>query len=304
MASSINEVRNETQFTALTTLTFAEFEILNSLFSDTYQKKYGVSIEEAQENMQTEFVFSDTKSLLFYVLFHMKNDMIGEAYAFVFGTHPSSIHYNFKKGVQILHDTLAENGLMPARHFETMDEFIEYFKKEEKLILDATEFKIQRPADPEKQKEMYSGKKKIHSQKSLVICNDTRKILYLSPLFSGKTHDYAIFKEVFPFEKGCFQDQKVFVDLGFIGIRKDYEIENLLIPHKKKRVKKGESNALTQAQKDENKAIGSQRVVVEHSIGELKRCRILQQTLRIRKKNLLEQLVGIAASLVNFRKRN
>lgn len=128
--------------------------------------------------------------------------------------------------------------------------------------------------------------------------------MYISPLFSGKTHDYAILKQVFPFEKGCFQDQEVFVDLGFIGIKKDYEIENLQIPHKKKRVKKGENNALTQAQKDENKVIGSQRVVVEHSIGELKRCRILQQTLRIRKKSLLEQLVGIAASLVNFRKRN
>ncbi len=39
MAVSINEVRNEAQFIALTTLNFAEFKILNNLFSITYTKK-------------------------------------------------------------------------------------------------------------------------------------------------------------------------------------------------------------------------------------------------------------------------
>lgn len=165
MVVSLNEVRNEAQFIALTTLNFAEFEILNTLFSITYEKKYGASIEEAQENLKTDFVFPDTKSLLFYVLFRLKNDLIGEAHAFVFGRTPSSVHYNFKKGIQILHDTLVESNLMPARHFETIEEFIEYFKKERKIILDATEFKIQRPSDAEKQQEMYSGKKKFTAKK-------------------------------------------------------------------------------------------------------------------------------------------
>ncbi len=75
------------------------------------------------------------------------------------------MYYNFKKGVEILHDTLVENQLMPARHFENEEEFIAYFKKEKKLIFDATEFKIQRPADREEQKEMYSGKKNPQSTK-------------------------------------------------------------------------------------------------------------------------------------------
>ncbi len=38
MAVSMNEVRNEAQFIALTTLNFEEFKILNSLFSATYIK--------------------------------------------------------------------------------------------------------------------------------------------------------------------------------------------------------------------------------------------------------------------------
>jgi len=165
MAISLDDIRNEQQFIALTTLNFAEFERLNSLFSITYKEKYGVSIQEAQQNLKTVFAFSDTKSLLFFVLFCMKNHLIGEAHALIFGISPSGIHYNFKKGLQILHDTLVNNYLMPARHFENEEEFIAYFKGEKKLILDATEFKIPRPSDPEKQKENYSGKKKFTAKK-------------------------------------------------------------------------------------------------------------------------------------------
>jgi len=101
-----------------------------------------------------------------------------------------------------------------------------------------------------------------------------------------------------------FPTQELLVDLGFLGIQKDYPIEHLSIPHKRKRVKKGENNELSPKQKDENRAISSQRVVVEHSIGKLKRCKILQQTLRIKSQEVAEMLVGISASLANFRNRN
>lgn len=66
-------------------------------------------------------------------------------------------------------------------------------------------------------------------------------------------------------------------------------------------MKKGESNELTEQQKEENKEIGRQRVGVEHAIGQIKNCRILHQTIRIKKLNILDLLVSTAAALVNFR---
>jgi DDE superfamily endonuclease len=303
MGVSFSTVRSATQFKALTTLTLVQFENLTTLFSATYQKRYEVSIEEAQRNLEKEFVFPTAKDLLFYTLYCIKNDMIGAARAFTFGITESSADYNFKKGITLLHATLAENDLLPARHFESEAAFLDYFKAEGKLIIDATEFKIQRPAENEKQKEMYSGKKKIHSKKSLVISNPKGTILYVSYLFSGKTHDYELLKQEIPPAQKCLSKKELWLDLGFMGIKKDYHIENLHIPHKKKRVKKGACNDLTPAQKEENKVIGRERVVIEHSIGELKKCRILQQTIRIKKQDCLENLVGIAASLANFRKR-
>lgn len=61
--------------------------------------------------------------------------------------------------------------------------------------------------------------------------------------------------------------------MGFIGIGNDYKIGELFIPHKKKRVKKGEINELSSLKKSENKEIGRERVGVEHAIGQIKNCR-------------------------------
>jgi hypothetical protein len=49
---------------------------------------------------------------------------------------------------------------MPKRNLLTVKDFESFFKDEKDLIFDATEQRIQRPADYEQQKESYSGKKK------------------------------------------------------------------------------------------------------------------------------------------------
>jgi hypothetical protein len=56
--------------------------------------------------------------------------------------------------------------------------------------MDGTERRRQRPADPAKQQEHYSGKKKTHTDKNLLLANEqTGKVVYLGPTLPGKTHD-------------------------------------------------------------------------------------------------------------------
>lgn len=58
------------------------------------------------------------------------------------------------------------------------------------LLLDGTERRRQRPCDRTKQKEHYSGKKKAHTDKNLLLTNENSgKVAYLSPTVAGKTHD-------------------------------------------------------------------------------------------------------------------
>jgi hypothetical protein len=65
------------------------------------------------------------------------------------------------------------------------------------LAIDGTERRRQRPTDPTLHKEHYSGKKKAHTDKNLLLVNETtRKVVYLGPTIPGKTHDKKAADEV------------------------------------------------------------------------------------------------------------
>jgi len=58
------------------------------------------------------------------------------------------------------------------------------------LAIDGTERRRQRPQDPQVQRAHYSGKKKAHTDKNLVLVNEqTSKVIYLGPTVAGHTHD-------------------------------------------------------------------------------------------------------------------
>jgi DDE superfamily endonuclease len=54
---------------------------------------------------------------------------------------------------------------------------------------DGTERPIQRPSDPEEQQEYYSGKKKCHTVKNLLVIDETCHICFLSEVVEDKEHD-------------------------------------------------------------------------------------------------------------------
>ena len=58
------------------------------------------------------------------------------------------------------------------------------------LALDGPERRRQRPTDPAQQQAHYSGKKKTHTDKNLLLVNEhTGKVVYLGPTIAGKIHD-------------------------------------------------------------------------------------------------------------------
>jgi hypothetical protein len=57
---------------------------------------------------------------------------------------------------------------------------------------DGTERPIHRPADPEEQQEYYSGKKKCHTLKNLLVINESCHICFLSATYEGKADDQSL----------------------------------------------------------------------------------------------------------------
>lgn len=92
-----------------------------------------------------------------------------------------------------------------------------------------------------------------------------------------------------------FDAHHVHVDLGFLGIRKDYSAKEISIPFKKSK-----NHPLTEEQKVENKQKSSLRITVEHAIGGLKRYRFLSDRLRCRDIQLYDLVTGVCAGLWNF----
>jgi hypothetical protein len=125
--------------------------------------------------------------------------------------------------------------------------------------------------------------------------NPQKKVLYVSHAWVGNTHDYRMFKEEFPPQQNWLKNFRVRVDLGFLGIEKDYVCQELFFPHKKKK-----QQELSPEQKQENQLLARERIVVEHAIGGMKRYRILSDRLRVQDVKLYNVILGVCAGLWNF----
>ena len=119
--------------------------------------------------------------------------------------------------------------------------------------------------------------------------------------FSGHHHDYAMLKAEFPPDYDWFAALKVLVDLGYLGICKDYAGTDMLLPHKKPRkCQHNPQPPLTPDQKADNRAISQVRVAIEHAIAGIKRYNILVHRFRNRRANFHDDVIALCAGLWNF----
>lgn len=129
----------------------------------------------------------------------------------------------------------------------------------------------------------------------MTISTPDKKIRYLSQVYVGTAHDYTVLKMEFDPEKPWFEPFEVRLDLGYKGFDKDYKCAKLKIP-----TQKPKNQELTLEQKSENKSISQQRIMVEHSLGGLKRYRILSERLRIHDMDNYDLILMCCAGLWNF----
>jgi len=118
-----------------------------------------------------------------------------------------------------------------------------------------------------------------------------KKILYIGKGEKGSIHDYRLLK--MEIGREVFENKKVYVDLGFMGIEKEYKYEELEIPEKRSKNKR-------EVDTEKNKEKAKRRIKVEQAISGLKRYRILAERLRIHIGKLYDKILGICAGLWNF----
>ena len=127
---------------------------------------------------------------------------------------------------------MGKEQVLPQRKVSSVKEFFEAFPEAKEVFIDGTERPIRRPKDNEAQRNNYSGKKKRHTKKNIVICEGHRKIGFLGKTTQGKEHDFSILKseEVLGHIP---KDVIAHCDLGFPGIQTEFPAVHSVLPQKK-----------------------------------------------------------------------
>lgn len=134
--------------------------------------------------------------------------------------------------------------------------------------------------------------KKAHTDKNVLLADErTRQVVYLSPTHPGKTHDKRIADEAqLQYPAGTRLTQ----DTGFQG----YAPANVFIIQPKKQMR---GQWLSATNVIANRLKARARVLVEHVVAGIKRCRIVKDVLRNTKPGFSDQVMHIACALHNLR---
>jgi hypothetical protein len=239
----------DTEFLAATGLTVAEFERLLPVFTAAYDQQYRADRTcEGQPRQRRRgggvkgSLAADADKLLF-ILVYLKTNPLQTMHGLMFGLSQPQTNIWIHRLLPLLQTALCQLGYAPERDGAAVA-VSPLLATAPELVIDGTERRRQRPVDATAQTEHYSGKKKAHTDKNILLVNEqTRQVLYLSPTVAGKTHDKKAADEaeiVYP------PNATLDKDTGFQG----YEPEGVLPRQPKKAARASTEGQRQAAQSD------------------------------------------------------
>jgi hypothetical protein len=276
-------------FQQLTGLKIEEFDKLKAAFQKAYEddeQERGAPDSRAGRKA----VLLTYEDKLFFILFYLRHYPTQEVLAFWFGMSQGQANHWIHRLTPIVKKALGDEKELPGRTAQDIKELMQVCP-ELAFIIDGTERPIRRPTDDDDRRKDYSGKKKRHAKKNIVITEKaTGEVIGLGATQPGSEHDKACAdEENYTFPEGS----TLFQDTGFQGYAP--EGANVEQPTKKPRGKE-----LSPGQKEENRKISSERVFVEHSIGGIKVFHIVSTIFRNIKDGFNDLVMETVCGLFNF----
>jgi hypothetical protein len=156
------------------------------------------------------------------------------------------------------------------------------------VIVDSFETAVCRPSIDEKQKKIYSGKKKEHTLKTQILTDEKGEILEIDAGHNGPKADIKLYEEK--------NISKWIEGKDFLG---DKAYQSSRHPEIKTPHKKPKGRELSEEQKRENKVLSSMRIVVEHAIRRVKSFKILRKDYRLAR-GLFRMTASAVVGLIQF----
>lgn len=228
---------------------------------------------------------------LFIVLMYLKCYPTYDVMAFITGLDRSRCCRWINILFSVLKQTLGRQLVLPQRQIRSVEEFIKLYPEVKDVFIDGTERRIQRPQNSKRRKKVYSGKAKATTRKNVIVIDEKRRVLYLTPTKSGRRHDKRVFDkygaEYLP------DNVTVWADTGFQGLQNVHT--KSMIPKKRRK-----DRPLSEKEKAENKIISSLRMFSEHAIAGIKRMACVTHVYRNHKSNFDDFLILLSSGLWNY----
>jgi hypothetical protein len=194
------EIRgNQHRCLALTGLAPSEFDLLLPAFNRSCERLYTADRTLAGHPRQrfpgggrTGALYAPEQKLLF-LLVYLKTYPLQVVMAELFNLSQPQVNYWLRQLLPVLREALDEFGVLPERDPQAFARLATPPLERTRRIIDGTERRRHRPKNPEKQQAHYSGRKKTHSDKNVVVADaDSKRIEFLSRTYEGRVPDKSI----------------------------------------------------------------------------------------------------------------
>ncbi len=187
------------KFLALTGLTPKEFNVLLPTFVQATEQHAARQQRLAKQKRQRAVgagrrsVLATPEQQLLFIVVYLKTYPLQVVMGELFALSQSGVNQWIHRLLPRLQEALDTLGVKPERDGTQFARAERVHREARDYIIDGTERRRNRPKNPEKQALFYSGKKKAHSDKNvLIVQTRSKRVGYLSPTYSGKTHDKKV----------------------------------------------------------------------------------------------------------------
>ena len=309
-----------TEFLDFTSLTLEEFQTLVPPFEAAFQAHMAVWRLDGKPRTARQFTVYKNCPLptpedrLFFILVYLKTYALQVVQGRLFGMGQSKANQWIHVLLPALLAALRTLGDAPARSLTALAQRLGVSEADAASVIAPLEeepvplttapasplLPMTAPSDASSapktllhRPQCYSGKKKDHTVKNVLLVNALLLILFLSDTYGGRTHDKPIADATpYPLPAGS----RLLQDLGFLAFTLP-EVE-ILMPTKKPR-----GQELTLEQQRANQALHQRRLRIEHVNSSVKRCRIVKDRIRLWKEGVRDLVMELGCALHNFRVR-
>ena len=284
-------------FRSLTGLTVPEFDQISSEIGSKYEEyeRRRLSKRKRKRDVGAGRPFKlKPRERLLMLLVYYRLYITYALSGFLFDLDQSNVF----RDLTILESLLKECIPLPKKIYKrtkrlrTIEEVEQYFPGF-KAFIDSTEQEIPRPKNKRKRKSYYSGRKRKHTVKTQLMVNTEGLILHKTGHRNGRKHDYDIYKHNHPTITPSQVDN--IVDLGYLGIEKDFPTVKSVLPIRKKK-----NTLLSNDDMRYNKNHSRLRIIVEHTICKIKKFGIMGTKFR-NKLRRYNNISDIVSGILNFR---